>query len=85
MNCSAGNHPLTVPYHCIERFAHVGPMIDSEHAERYEMYERWETMNEDGGPKEDGIYLCDACFFEMMEVLERWRQGTSNVDAGGRP
>lgn len=75
--CGRG-HDLRVPYACFTNIAWIGPDAQSIQQE-FAAYADWAATRSDGRSKPEGVYLCAECMLELLEIMERWREGDSEL------
>ena len=75
--CGRG-HSLRVPY-VFMHIQFVGPDV-GELLNAFAPYADWDAVNSAGRPKPEGIYLCGECALELFELMERWREGDTDVE-----
>ena len=71
--CCRG-HALTVPYVCFSHLRIIGG-ADDEVMKEVQKYLNWQAEDDDDQLRPDAYLLCLDCAFELLGLMERWRNG----------
>jgi hypothetical protein len=80
--CCRG-HDLTVPYICFSHLRIIGGADDEAMAE-LRKYLKWQAEDDENNLQPGAYLLCLDCAFELLAVMERWRQGLPLMTEGGK-
>jgi|GEM_PF-4771907 hypothetical protein len=72
--CCRG-HDLTVPYICFSHLRIIGG-ADAGVMGELQKYLNWQAEDDDNQLRADAYLLCLDCAFELLALMEKWRQST---------